>query len=177
VRAGDRRVGELDDARDAQRLGRRACAAQPGGVGALAPRRPPAVAERGRGDHTAHEHPVALERDQARPDRDPAREVPGPVDRVEDPARGRVACLAAALLLAEHRLAGPLGGEPLAQRPLDGTIGVGHRTQVGLALDAQVGRAEPRQRERVGKVGELEREGEIRAHALSVRATPCRRRP
>jgi hypothetical protein len=40
-------------------------------------------------------------------------------------------------------------------------VGVGDRRQVGLLVDAQVGRAEARQRDRVGEVGELVREGEV----------------
>jgi hypothetical protein len=40
-------------------------------------------------------------------------------------------------------------------------VGIGDRGQVGLLVDAQVGRAEARQRDRVGEVGELVREGEV----------------
>ena len=64
-------------------------------------------------------------------------------------------------LLAEDRVAGPLGREPLAQRQLDRPVGLGHRRQVGLGLDHQVGGPEARDRDRVGDVGELEREREV----------------
>ena len=48
-----------------------------------------------------------------------------------------------------------------AKRALDGTVGVSHRREVGLRLDRQVERAEPRQAELVGKLRELEREDEV----------------
>jgi hypothetical protein len=37
-------------------------------------------------------------------------------------------------------------------------VGVGHRRQVGLGLDAEIERAAARQTDRVGEVGELERD-------------------
>ena len=45
----------------------------------------------------------------------------------------------AAALLAEHRVAGPLGAEDGAQRVLGGGVGVGDGGAVGLARDPQVG--------------------------------------
>ena len=53
--------------------------------GAPPPGRPPAAAERRRGDHADHELAVELERDQRGPDRDAADEVRRAVDRVDDP--------------------------------------------------------------------------------------------
>jgi len=96
-----------------------------------------------RGRHDAARHsPVALERDQRRPHRQPAREVLRAVDRVDDPA-DRTAVVS--LLLAEHGVSGPRGGDALAQRPLDGAVGIRHRRQVGLRLDVQVGGTEARE--------------------------------
>src|SRR5918911_4989471 len=67
----------------------------------LAARRPPTLSERGRRGQAHDRAAVALERDQRRPDRDPADEVARPIDRVDDPARLR---LLAAALLAEEAL-------------------------------------------------------------------------
>jgi hypothetical protein len=127
-------------------------------VRALAARRPPALAERRRGGDPDNRPAVSLERDQRRPDRDPADEVPRAVDRVDDPARGG---LLAAALFAEEALARPTLRDRGPQRLLDRTVGVRDRRQVGLLIDAQVRGAEARQRERVGEVGELVREGEV----------------
>jgi signal transduction histidine kinase len=128
-------------------------------VRALASRRPPPLAERGRGCQADERAAVALERDERRPDRDPADEVPRAVDRIDDPARVR---LLAAALLAEEALAGAAFGDLAAERLLDGAVSVRDRRQVGLRVDPEVGGAEPRQRDRVGEVGELVREGKIR---------------
>src|SRR5581483_130116 len=158
VRHRDGRVGEASDLQDADGL---AVAES-----ALAARSPPAVAESRRGHDPAHELAVTLEREQRRPDRHAAEEVPRAVDRVDDPAnRARVL----ALLLAEDALAGPGLGDPLAQRPLDGPVGVGHRRQVGLRLDPQVECAEARQAERVRNVGELQGEVEVGRHPPSLK--------
>ena len=127
-------------------------------VGALAARRPPALAERRGGRDADHRPAVALERDERRPDRDPADEVPRAVDRVDDPTRVR---LLAAALLAEEALGRPPLCDRRPQRLLDRVVGVRDGRQVGLLVDTQIRGAEPRQRERVGEVGELVREGEI----------------
>ena len=50
------------------------------------------------------------------------------------------------------RRAGP-GDEP-ANRFLGGAIGLRHRREVGLRLDAKIARAKPPERDRVGSVGE-----------------------
>ena len=73
-----------------------------------------------------------------------------------------------AFFLAEHALAGPVARDALAQHALDGAVGVGDRRQVGLRLDAQVGRAKARQRQRVGGVGELECVVEVGVHAPTI---------
>ena len=101
---------------------------------------------------------VLLERDQRRPERDPAHVVPGAVDRVEDPARP---VARRAVLLADHPVPGPLVLDPLSQRALDGAVGLGDRRQVGLRLDAEVRAPEPSERDRVGVVREREGEGEL----------------
>ena len=47
---------------------------------------------------------------------------------------------------------------------LDLAVGLGHGCPVGLRLDDEVARAEPAERERVGRVGQAQRELEVRAH-------------
>jgi hypothetical protein len=131
-------------------------------VRALAAGRPPALAQRRRGRDPERRAAVPLERDQRRPDRDPADEVPRAVDRVDDPAR---VGLAAAALLAEEALAGAPLDDRRPQRLLDRAVGVRDRRQVGLLVDPEIRGAEARQRERVGEVGELVREGEVRVDA------------
>ena len=66
-----------------------------------------------------------------------------------------------AALLAQHGVARPLGADHGTQRVLGGGVGVGDRGAVGLAGDAQVGGAEPVDGDRVGGVGEPQREREI----------------
>ena len=73
-RVEERRVLEALDRRDVDPLSVR--------VRSPAALRPPAPAERGRRD----DRDLVVEGDQGRPDRDPARVVPRPVDRVDDPA-------------------------------------------------------------------------------------------
>src|SRR5438874_234010 len=75
---------------------------------------------RGRGG----EHPVALECDERRPHGHATREVPRPVDRVDDPADGAVR---GALLLADEGIAWTLARDELAQRALHRAVGVGNR--------------------------------------------------
>ena len=50
-------------------------------------------------------------------------------------------------------------------------VGLAHRREVGLGLDPQVVRAEARDRDRVGVVGELEREREMRFHGTAEAVT------
>ena len=140
-------VFDAGDAGDAQRA--------PVREGALAAGRPPPLPERRR----RHDRDASFERDQRGEERDPADVVLRRVDRVDHPV-----ALLAALLLAEHRLARPLAPDPLAQRLLDRAVGLGHGGQVGLGLDVQVGGPEARERDRVGDVGELQGEREIRLH-------------
>ena len=79
----------------------------------LIPARPTSAAERGRRHHSELHDAVLLERDQRRPDRDPAGVVPRAVDRVEDPATRAGAC--SALLLSEDRVVGALLREDPAE--------------------------------------------------------------
>ncbi len=124
--------------------------------------RPPAPAERGGRDDAELDDAVNLERDQGRPDRDPARVVPGAVDRVDDPAAA--GSCGDAELLAEHAVLGALAGEALAERLLDRPVGLGHRRPVRLRLDEQVARAKAAERDRIGRIGEREGEREVGAH-------------
>ena len=118
--------------------------------------------ERRRRDDAEHDVPVLLERDQRRPHGNPARVVPRPVDRVDDPPAPSRA--GRALLLAEDRVAAALGAEHRPQLVLDLAVGLRHRRQVGLRLDDEVTGAEARERDRVRRVREPQRELEIRAH-------------
>ena len=47
---------------------------------------------------------------------------------------------------------------------LDREVGLGHRGPVGLRPHLEVAGAEAGQRDRVGRVGELERQNEVGAH-------------
>ena len=51
--------------------------------------------------------------------------------------------------------------EVLADRVLDGMVGFAHRREVGFRLDDEVAGAEAADRDRVGDVGQLEREGQV----------------
>src|SRR5205085_7089008 len=82
ARVAERRVLDPTDPGDADRASVR--------EGAAAAGRPPAVAERRRGGDGDREVAVPLERDQRRPDRDPAHVVPRAVDRVDYPERGGI---------------------------------------------------------------------------------------
>src|SRR6185437_3868352 len=75
---------------------------------------------------------------------------------------------------AEHRVLRPAGGEMLAQGLLDGAVGLGDGGQVGLGLHHEVRGAEAGHRDRIGGVGELQRESKVvggaghRAHATPI---------
>ena len=133
------------------------------GVRAAAPLGPPAPVEGRRGDDAERDPSVLLERDQRRPHRDPARVVARPVDRVDDPAappRAR-----RTLLLAQDRVPPPLDAQHRPHLVLDRPVGLRDRRPVGLRLDQEVTGAKAPERDRVGRVGEPQRELEVRAHA------------
>ena len=118
--------------------------------------------------------PSSSKRDQRGPHRDAADEVLGAVDGVDDPlAAGENRC--ATELFTEHDIVGPLRRQRVAQHLLDRPVGVGHRGQVGFGLDAQIERAEPIHRQRVGLVGQLQRQGHVIADRRSwLHVLPCR---
>ena len=127
--------------------------------------RPPPAPERRRRDDAEADDPRLLERDERRPDRDPARIVPSPVDGVEDPAArapGR-----RAVLFPEDRVSRALGREQPSQLGLHRAIGLGDGREVGLRLDREA-RAEVRQGDRVRCVCEPERECQIGAHTPTL---------
>jgi hypothetical protein len=126
---------------------------------------PPAPPECRGGDDPEPQRTPLLERDQRRPDRNPTGVVARAVDRVDDPAA--LAGAARPELLAEDAVGGPGRGETCAQVALDGAVGLGDGRQVGLRLDGEVGGPEARQRDRVGRVRELEREREVGVAAQS----------
>jgi hypothetical protein len=147
------------DARDMRRL---AVRGRP--VAAL---RPPPAPEHG-GRHDADlDDTGGFERDQRRPHRDAARVVPRAVDRVEYPASR--AATRSAPLLAEDRVVGPLVGEEPPELSLDRAVRLGHRRQVWLRLDRKL-RAEARQRDRVRRIGQVQREIEVGAHRADTNA-------
>ena len=157
VGVGERRVGEAADGAHAQpaRLG----GARIGDVGAQPAGGPPPSAQRWC-RHDADDDVVPVEQgDEGGPDRHPAHVVLRPVDRVDDPAASSRACLA--VLLAEHGVVGPAGGELLADGALDRAVRLGHRRQVRLRLDDEVGGAEAGHGDPVRQAGELEGEGEV----------------
>ena len=104
--------------------------------------------------------PAPLEREQCAPDRHAADVVPRPVDRVDDPPS--LLARVGSLLLAEHALSRPAARDQLPDGLLRCPICLADRRQVGLGRHLQVARAETRHRDRVGGVGELERELEVR---------------
>ena len=66
-----------------------------------------------------------------------------------------------AVLLADDDVAGAFHRDPLADRPLDRLVGLGHGRQVRLRLDHQIGGAEAVERDLVGEVDQLERKREV----------------
>ena len=138
--------------------------ARPFGPGAPAAHRPPAAAERRRRDERDLDHARRARARAASPRRArrarscacrrsgrrstaarPRRRPRAPRRRTPSPLPRRLATRSADRLL----------GRP---------VGLGHRRQVGFRLDPQVERPKARQRDRVGGVGELVREAEVRAH-------------
>ena len=142
------------------------------GERAAATHRPPGVAEgRRRADADAH-LAVLLEREQRRPDRDAADVVLGPVDRVDDPTpvRGPLG----AELLAQQRIPGAGGDQPVPDELLGRRVGLGDGRQVGLGLHLQVVGAEASERDLVGEGHELEGESQIGVDAGTL-AGRCHR--
>src|SRR6266508_198951 len=95
ARVADDRILDPGDPRDVDRLAVE--------VGPFAAGGPPAPVQRRRGNDADDELAVALEPDQRREHGNPAHEVLGAVDGVDDPADRAASDLAA--LLAEHRVA------------------------------------------------------------------------
>ena len=129
--------------------------------------RPHRLAERRQVDHADRDAVLVLEREQVGVQRHAAGERLGAVDRVEDPAPPGGA-LRRRLLLAEHAVAGERLGQPLAEEPLGVAVGRRHRRAVTLALDLQVGGAEPPQRPLAGRPQQRDR---------GVERLPIDRRP
>ncbi len=113
-----------------------------------------------RSGHHAHVHPsVDFQGDQGAPHRDAADEVHRSVDRIDDPADP--AASVGSVLLADHTVAGPVGGEAGTDGPLRGPVGFGDGRGVGLGLDPQREVAEQGQAHPVGQIGQLEGEAEF----------------
>ena len=128
---------------------------------------PPSHAERRCRHDTDDERARVLEPDERRPDRDAAHVVLGAVDRVDDPSVLVAVADEVVELLADDRVRGR-GRDPLAQGNLDGAIRFAHRCEVRLGLDPQIVRTKARGRDRVGFVGKLQGEREMRFHGRRV---------
>src|ERR1700693_5156720 len=102
---------------------------------------------------------IAHQPDQRCPDRDTVGVVDRPVDGVEDPAP--LTLRVATELLADDLLPRAQALQRVTKRLFGGAVGVGHRRAVGLGVDAQIRRTEARQRDRIGDVGELQRDLEV----------------
>ena len=81
-----------------------------------------------------------------------------------DPADRSALVALLLLLLAEDSVAGASLLRSAPKGALDRSVGVGHRRPVGLRLDAKVERPEAGQAQRVGEIGQLERECEVGLH-------------
>ena len=163
-RRGDGDHGVLDprDARDtAARVAVR--------VGAVAAPRPPAPAERRRRHDADRDARRPARARSASPRRDPARRSSA-CRRSGRGSSGARSCRRAPCSSPSTPSSGPLALEQVEQRALDRAVGVGDGGQVGLRLDAQVERAEAGERDRVGGVGQLERESEVGVHERHPRA-------
>ena len=103
------------------------------------------------------------QRDQGRPDRHPADEVLGAVDRVDHPLSlaGAGGGLGGAELLPQHPVAGPGPGQRGPQRLLYRGVGVGHRREIRLGLHVEVQCPEPGRGDRVGGVCEHMRQRQV----------------
>ena len=127
-------AGRRPARRTAETRRRRGLGEAVGDVRAGAPRRPPAPAERGRRDHADRQL-------AARPGARSASPTPGSRGRsswCRRSDRGSTDAAASsaprgAVLLAEHGVIRPGRREPVAQRALDGGVGLGHRRHVRLA--------------------------------------------
>ena len=84
-------------------------------------------------------HAVDLERERRAEDRQAVREVRGPVDRIEHPARARPARSAAPPISSrEHLVIGKSLGDHRAEHPLDGEVDLGHEIDGPLLVDLEV---------------------------------------
>src|SRR5438132_4916312 len=102
------------------------------------------------------------ERQERGPHRHSTDVVDRAVDRVDDPLR--VAAVVAELL-AEYTLAATRRCDQRANRLFRCPVGFRHRREVRLRVDAQVERAEPCRGQRVRRVRQREREGEVGVHS------------
>ena len=122
------------------------------GVRATTGTGPPAPPQRRCRDHPDLNLVLDHQRDQGGPDRDPAYEVGGPIDRVNHPASWPPTGVAA--LLAVDRVSRPAPAEGAADGVLDGSVGVRDLSQVRLGRNLQIERFETAGGERVGVVGQ-----------------------
>ncbi len=123
--------------------------------------RPPAAPQRRRGHHADRHLVPLLEGQQRRPHRDPAHVVLGPVDRVDDPAPPALGCFGRAVLLAHDRVAGRATAS--RSRRVRSTAVSASVTGVrsGLVSTTRSAARKRAARDRVGHVGELERQRQV----------------
>jgi len=151
VGVGERRFSELRDLADLNASG--IVHAWAGRPGPLAVGRPPTTPESGGTDKADLEHAGHPQRNECRPDRNPAQVVLRPVDRIEDPGALRTA--AHSELLAEDSVARALSGKDPAQALFDCLVGFGDRGEIRLRLDHEVVGAVERHGNGISGIGQL----------------------
>lgn len=122
--------------------------------------REPASSQRRCGDDTDDRDAIFHECDQRGPDGDAAQKVLGAIDRVDDPLAS-VGCISCPELLTDDRILRSCGRKRGPKSLLGGTIGICHRCCIGLGLDVKVKGLETCAGERIGAVGQCERELEV----------------
>ena len=118
----------------------------------------------GRGRHRDDGFTVVLQGDQRRPRLVATHEAPRAVDRIDDPAPGRVPIADDSELLADDRVVGAFCTDALAGVAFDGPVRLGHRRQVRLRVDLEIVGTKPLHGDAVGDVCQLEREGKVVSH-------------
>src|SRR6266513_4722681 len=115
-----------------------------------------------------HDLPIRFDRQERREHGYAPHEVARAVDGIDDQSRsGRAGHFT--LLLAQHAQGRLPLTHQLAGHRLDRPVGFGDRTRVGLLLDAQPPRAEEREGDLVGAIGDVAEQGEPVAGLHRVR--------
>ena len=121
---------------------------------------PPAAPQRRRGDNPHHGLAVHQQADQRGPHGHTTHEVLGAVDGVDDPltpGKGDVATE----FLSQQGVLRVVCGDQFPQFLLYGGVCVAHWREVGLRFNAQIICLEARHGDRVGRVGQRQRQGQV----------------